>query len=120
MHIGAYASIDGAVRHHFDPSGALVGYTGRGNLPPSLVPTVKTDHATRLTILETLDADIIPLRPLTSTDIVALGAFFRTLTSAEQQTVHPFSSAPETVPSMLSIDVWPLGTPHPSPFFVVP
>ena len=71
MHNGAYASIDGAVRHHFDPSGALAAYTGRGNLPPSLVPTVKTDHATRLTILETLDADIIPLRPLTSTDVSA-------------------------------------------------
>ncbi|MEM9190905.1 MAG: cytochrome c peroxidase [Myxococcota bacterium] len=106
MHNGAYASLEAAVRHHFDPEASLRAYDG-ADLPMSLQTTLRTEPALVDAIVEGIAEDTPPLRDLTEQEVQNLIAFLHTLDSEGELRKTPADGVPERVPSGLPVDRWP-------------
>lgn len=102
-HSGAYATLDGVIRHHLDPIGSLLSYDRSqavlADLPGAEDWTIMDDPAEVAAI-----ADANELAPLALTDgeIDAITAFLHTLTDAES--VAGRLGVPDKVPSGLAVD----------------
>ncbi|MCA9613318.1 MAG: hypothetical protein KC586_11250 [Myxococcales bacterium] len=109
MHDGAFATLEGAIRHHLDPATSLREYDPE-QLPSSLRAMRRDDVNGEL--LETLD-DPRPFRALNDAEVDALVAFLHTLADEPELIKEPDHAVPVEVPSGLPVDHWP-GGPHPS------
>jgi cytochrome c peroxidase len=101
MHNGSYTTLEGAVRHHLDPLGALFGYD-RSQLPPDLQPTVLDDPATLRGLVANLDPKARHRVNLSDGEIAALLAFLEALTSPTLGQLE--AVVPAVVPSGLPVD----------------
>ncbi len=104
-HNGAYATLDGIIRHHADPMGTGAAWTpAQANLPE--IPWLAAaDFAIRQDRLEIArQSAAIDMRPiaLTEAEITDLIAFLNALTGEAAQT-RPMGR-PDTVPSGLPVD----------------
>lgn len=111
MHNGAYETLEGAVRHHLDPSAAWDGYA-LSQLPNSLALGVRLDAEMKVEVFGTIAEDVRPSRPLSEREIAQLLAFLRALDGDSELLRSPSTAVPLFVPSGLPVDVWP-GGPHP-------
>lgn len=111
MHNGAYATLEGAVRHHLDPESAWDGYA-LSQLPESLATTVRLDAEMKGEVFATVTDAVRPLRPLTELEIHQLLQFLKALDGDSELLRSPSTAVPIAVPSGLPVDVWP-GGPHP-------
>lgn len=101
MHNGAYTTLEGAVRHHLDPTTALLGYDA-SQLDSRLQGTVQNDPETLAAILASLDPQAKQV-DLTEDEIADLLAFLEALTSPSLEFLE--NTIPASVPSGLPIDV---------------
>ena len=103
-HDGAYATLEGVIRQHLDPTGALAHYD-RGQV---VLPSFSEAEAIDWTIMDdpgevaaiAAAADITPVS-LTDDEIDALVAFLDSLTD---KTFLTRTTVPDTVPSGLPVD----------------
>ncbi len=110
MHNGAYATLEGAVRHHLDPSAAFAAYDA-SQLPPTLAATVRFDL--REAVLGALDPALTSPVSLTDADIADLLAFLGRLDTLLELEKPPNVDTPPSVPSGLPVPRWPQAQPHP-------
>lgn len=109
MHNGAYATLEAAVRHHFDPEASLRDYDAT-QLPESLRASMRNDEAAQAEILATLDPDVRPpFGELSDFEFECLMAFLVALDGQTEILRLPDSGVPDHVPSGLPIDEWPGG-----------
>ena len=101
MHDGAFATLEAAVLHHLDPETSLLTYDPTLHLHPELYDTFQNDPALVAEMLEYVDLDLAPERPLTATEIEALLAFLQTLTDPAVNNLDQF--VPGSVPSGLPV-----------------
>ncbi|MCA9947855.1 MAG: hypothetical protein KC449_30445, partial [Anaerolineales bacterium] len=101
MHDGAFATLEAAVLHHLDPETSLLTYDPTLHLHPELYDTFQNDPALLAEMLEYVDPDLAPERPLTATEIEALLAFLQTLTDPAVNNLDQF--VPGSVPSGLPV-----------------
>jgi cytochrome c peroxidase len=111
MHNGAYATLEAALRHHLDPSGAWDRYD-RSQLPSSLALDLRLDATRKAEVLATLSDQVQPSRPLTEREVDQLLAFLKALDGDSELLRSPDTAVPPAVPSGLPVDGWP-GGPHP-------
>lgn len=97
MHNGAYATLEGAVRHHLDPRRALETYDC-SQLPEALRPSCEAGSSRRDTLLSTLDRRVDRSAGLDDEQVADLLAFLRALDSPSANSA---ARIPETVPSGL-------------------
>ncbi len=101
MHNGAYATLEGAVRHMLGPEDGLRGYDP-DQLIPELAANLWDDPRTVGALLAGLDPRAGANRPLTEAEISDLLAFLHALTDpAAADLAHLI---PESVPSGLPVD----------------
>ena len=102
-HTGAYATLEGVIRHHLDPVMALVAYDPAQAVLPSLAGAddlrVLTDAAERQALA---DANTLAPVALTDAEIADLIAFLGAL--SDETSLKGRMGAPETVPSGLPVD----------------
>ncbi len=101
FHDGAYTTLEGVVRHHLDPEGALRGYDP-SQLPPTVRATYRVDEAWIDGVLETLDPRVSMKRELTDTQVSQLVAFLQALTDPAARDLSGL--VPDAVPSGLPVD----------------
>jgi cytochrome c peroxidase len=101
MHNGAYTTLEAAVRHHLDPTSALVSYDP-SQLAPALQPRVRNDPATIHQILAAVDPLVSRPVVLRDHDVGDLLAFLHSLTSPTLGTLPQV--IPDAVPSGLPVD----------------
>ncbi len=104
-HAGAYATLEGIVRHHLDPVRALFSYDFEQALLPDLPGAAAWDTAALADISEiTAIAEANELAPvaLTDTEVAALVAFLESLT--DEGSLAGRLGVPATVPSGLPVD----------------
>lgn len=102
-HSGAYATLDGIIRHHLDPVGALYSYDRSQVILPNLVAA--DDWAIMddpLELAAIADANELRSLALSDTEVDAIMAFLKTLTDADS--VEGRLGVPDTVPSGLTVD----------------
>jgi cytochrome c peroxidase len=102
-HAGAYATLEGVVRHHLDPVAALRGYDPAQTILPG--PAVDTDTAL-MRIQEEVDAiaaanTLVPVA-LSDAEVAQLLAFLEALTDPASLTGR--LGVPQSVPSGLPVD----------------
>lgn len=102
MHNGAYLTLEGAVRHHFDVTNALKNYDA-SQLEPDLRSTVQDDAATISAILQALDPKARRKIKLSEPEFFDLMAFLEALTSESLEFIE--ESIPDSVPSGLPVDM---------------
>ncbi len=100
MHNGAYATLEGAIRHHFDPRTALFAYDV-AQLEQELQPTCMTDPEIQEYILATLDPLVLSPISLSSREFAESTAFLDSLT--DPSAVHQLDLIPAVVPSGLPV-----------------
>lgn len=100
MHNGAYADLEAAVRHHFNPTEALQNYNPE-NLSPELRETCQMDEASIQALLETLDPLVLTPLELSDAQVDDLMAFLQSLTSPSA--IDLSGDIPASVPSGLPV-----------------
>jgi cytochrome c peroxidase len=100
MHNGAYATLEGAIRHYVNVGAALRGFSAAG-VDPRLQATVDLSAATLAGVEATLDPKVRQPVPLSDRDIGDLIAFLMALTDPASSLV--LSDIPWTVPSGLPV-----------------
>lgn len=100
MHDGAYVDLEDAVRHHLDPTKALLTYD-KTQLRVELQGLVQDDPVTLTSILATLDLRGRPIR-LSDAEISDLMAFLNALT--DPAALDLSDTIPDSVPSGLPVD----------------
>ncbi len=104
-HNGAYATLEGIVRHHLDPIGALAKWDRRQVILPRSAKFAETDFAVLEDAREMMRLrrriDVKPLK-LSDGDVEALIAFLTSLTDSEA--LKGRLGKPKNVPSGLPID----------------
>ena len=104
-HNGAYATLEGMIRHHADPATARANWTASDARLPDVPWLVAGDFAIQQDMQEMArQAQALDIRPMTlsDADIADLVAFLHALTG-ETALIRPMGR-PETVPSGLSVD----------------
>lgn len=106
-HNGAYATLEGMVRHHLDPEGARARWRPAPELLPPAPWLAATDHVIRSDAAEMARqaraVDLRPGPPLAEDDIAALVAFLHALTD-DNAADRPLGR-PDRVPSGLPVDI---------------
>ncbi len=102
MHNGAYASLETAVRHHLNPAQALQTYDETAHLPPDLWGTFQDDELLLIEMLQALDGQVRPKRPLTDAEIGDILAFLEALTDTAVYDLDQW--IPASVPSGLPVN----------------
>lgn len=100
MHDGAYATLEGALRHHLDPESALLSYDA-GQLAPELRETFQDDPATIEALLASLDPSVAEPLDLSDDEVNELLAFLESLT--DPRAIDLRLDVPERVPSGLPV-----------------
>jgi len=100
MHNGAYPDLESVLRHHLNPTEALLNYDPEF-LSPALQETCQEDEATQQAILETLDPIMLTPLELSDAQISDLLAFLQTLTSPSA--IDLSADIPASVPSGLPV-----------------
>jgi cytochrome c peroxidase len=100
MHNGAYPDLESALRHHLNPTEALLNYDPEF-LSPALQDTCQEDEATQQAILETLDPILLTPLEHSDTQVSDLLAFLQTLTSPSA--IDLSADIPASVPSGLPV-----------------
>ena len=104
-HNGAYATLEGIVRHHLDPAGMRARWRPEDARLPDAPHLAAADfailHDRREMARQDAALDIAPV-PLSDAEVDALVAFLHALTG-ERAEALPFD-APETVPSGLPVE----------------
>lgn len=101
MHNGAYATLEGAVRHHLNATDALANYDLM-QLEPDLRESCKLDDNSLAFVLNTLDEKMQTPVELTDEEVDQLLAFLNALTSPSA--VDLSHLVPERVPSGLPVN----------------
>jgi cytochrome c peroxidase len=101
MHNGAYATLEGAMRHMLDPRASLKNYDA-GQLPPALQPAVHAEQATLDLVLSSLDSLASTPVELSETEFGDLMAFMQALT--DPAALDLSSDIPSSVPSGLPVE----------------
>ncbi|MEP1199951.1 cytochrome-c peroxidase [Tateyamaria sp.] len=101
-HAGAYATLEGVVRHHLDPVGSLKAY----DVSRAVMSGFEADDLRVLNDAEEMAsiaaANVLPAQDLTDNEVSDIIAFLNALT--DPQSVRGALGVPETVPSGLPID----------------
>lgn len=104
-HNGAYASLEGIIRHHLDPLAALDSWTADQTILPD-VPWLSDvdflaseDSAENARLRRQVDIEVVDL---SDTEVAELVAFLQSLTGRDS--IKGRLGRPETVPSGLSVD----------------
>ncbi|MBI3786428.1 MAG: cytochrome-c peroxidase [Deltaproteobacteria bacterium] len=100
MHDGAYATLEGAVRHHLDPATSLRNYNVMQNAP-ALVSTYQGDPITLAAILANLDPLTAKPRSLADAEVNDLLTFLEALTAPDAMDMS--KAIPDSVPSGLPV-----------------
>ena len=100
MHDGAYATLEGAVRHYLDTFSALRSYDA-GQLREDLRSTYLSDNATLDAMAGSIDNRVAVPLELTDADITAIVAFLKSLTDPAARDLA--GSIPASVPSGLPV-----------------
>jgi len=111
MHNGAYETLEGALRHHLDPSAAWDGYD-LSQLPRTLALEVRLDTERKAEVFANLSPELDRIGALSEPEIAQLLAFLGALDGDSELLRSPDTAVPAFVPSGLPVDVWP-GGPHP-------
>lgn len=98
MHNGAFAELEDAIRHHFDPETSYDQYDV-SQLPEHLQSTHQDDAATRARVFATLDARVSTPREVSPEQVESLIAFLKSLTSPSARPEELESVIPDSVPS---------------------
>ena len=104
-HNGAYPTLEGIVRHHADPAGALAAWTpDLARLPeaPWLAATDFAIHEDRREMARVAAAIDLAPQPLTDAEVSDIVAFLHALTGEESR--HGRLGRPDAVPSGLPVD----------------
>jgi len=100
MHSGAYATLEEAVRHHFDPAGMLGSYAPN-KLRADVQPLVRRGEAVESALLATVDPQILNGPELTEREFRQLLAFLMALSDpkvAQLKTEVPVLPSPSALP----------------------
>lgn len=101
MHDGAFATLEGTVRHQLDPEASLRTYDV-AQLAPELQSTFQGDEDTIAAILANLDPLVATPRPLSDGQIEDLLSFLEALTDPAAASLG--AEVPASVPSGLPVD----------------
>ncbi len=99
-HAGAYATLEGVVRHHLDPVAGLLEYDAT-QLPASLQTSVDVDPARNAARLAAVSPLLGAPLVLTDAQVTDLVAFLHALTSPSSLAL--LADIPDTVPSGLPV-----------------
>ncbi|MEO0381840.1 MAG: cytochrome-c peroxidase, partial [Pseudomonadota bacterium] len=101
-HTGAYATLEGVVRHHLDPVASLRNY----DVSQAILPGLEADDLRVLNDAAEIEAiaaaNILRPQSLTDSEVGDLLAFLAALT--DPQSLRGALGVPETVPSGLPVD----------------
>lgn len=101
-HGGAYATLEGVVRHHLDPVAALVSY----DIEQAILPRMKVDDLRVLNDTEEMQAiaaaNVLQPQTLRDAEVGDILAFLNALT--DPQSIRGALGIPQSVPSGLPID----------------
>lgn len=101
-HSGAYATLEGVVRHHLDPVTALVSY----DIEQAILPGMKVDDLRVLNDTEEMQAiaaaNVLQPQTLSDAEVGDILAFLNALT--DPQSIRGALGIPQSVPSGLPID----------------
>jgi cytochrome c peroxidase len=104
-HNGAFATLEGIVRHHLDPAGSRAAWRGAEAALPDAPWLIATDHAIRADRSEMArQAAVLDIAPVSLEEgqIAALLAFLEALTG--DTALNRPLGRPDTVPSWLTVD----------------
>ncbi|MCA9970951.1 MAG: hypothetical protein KC425_12085 [Anaerolineales bacterium] len=101
MHNGAFADLETAVRHHFDPVGSCRAYDETAQLPAALWGTLQDDDVVMLDMLGSVSPLVRPARALSDAEVVDLLAFLEALTDPAVYALD--GVVPTAVPSGLPV-----------------
>lgn len=101
-HSGAYATLEGVVRHHLDPVAALMSY----DIEQAVLPGMKVDDLRVLNDTEEMQAiaaaNVLQPQTLSDAEVGDILAFLNALT--DPQSIRGALGIPQSVPSGLPID----------------
>lgn len=101
-HSGAYATLEGVVRHHLDPVAALMSY----DIEQAVLPGMKVDDLRVLNDTEEMQAiaaaNVLRPQTLSDAEVGDILAFLNALT--DPQSIRGALGIPQSVPSGLPID----------------
>ncbi|MEP0990968.1 MAG: cytochrome c peroxidase, partial [Tateyamaria sp.] len=101
-HTGAYATLEGVVRHHLDPVASLRSY----DINEAILPGLKADDLRVLNdpteLAAIASANVLAPQSLSDGEVMDIIAFLNALT--DPQSVRGALGVPDTVPSGLPID----------------